>query len=208
VINGDNTLDSRAGYYYSESKDLHFIDSVVIVNPDYTIYADTLKYQTDSEVAHFFGPTQIISPDNYIYCENGWYDTRKNISQFNENVYYVPELGKAGISFDLQQGIYQGNNSGCGALMLAVALGCKKIGLLGYDFQIQQNGARVQTHWHDGYDRGTIRNMVRNLEKFRDCIEELGPCILEAGVSVYNLNPDSGLRCFEKISLDSFLSGD
>jgi hypothetical protein len=48
--------------------------------------------------------------------------------------------------------------------------------------------------------------MLRNLENFRDCIEELGPCLPEMGVSVYNLNPDSGLRCFEKISMESFLA--
>jgi lipopolysaccharide export system protein LptA len=87
MVNGDNTLDSRAGYYYSLSKSLYFRDSVVIVNPDYTIYADTLLYHTVSEIAYFLGPTRIISPDNFIYCENGWYDTQHNISQFNKNAY-------------------------------------------------------------------------------------------------------------------------
>jgi lipopolysaccharide export system protein LptA len=87
IVNGDNTLDSRAGYYYSRSKSLNFRDSVVIVNPDYTIYADTLRYHTVTEIAYFLGPTRIISPDNFIYCENGWYDTQQNISQFNKNAY-------------------------------------------------------------------------------------------------------------------------
>ncbi len=87
LVNGDNTLDSKRGYYYTESKTVYFMDSVIIVNPDYTIYADTLKYHTVTEVAHFLGPTEIISPDNYIYCENGWYDTKNNVSQFNENAY-------------------------------------------------------------------------------------------------------------------------
>ncbi len=87
IVNGDNTLESRAGYYYSRSKLLYFRDSVVIVNPEYTIYADTLRYHTVTEIAYFVGPTQIISPENYIYCENGWYDTQKNISQFNKNAY-------------------------------------------------------------------------------------------------------------------------
>jgi lipopolysaccharide assembly outer membrane protein LptD (OstA) len=87
IINGENTLDSRAGYYYSQTKSLNFRDSVVIVNPEYTIYADTLKYHTVSEIAYFLGPTRIISPENSIYCENGWYDTQKNISQFNKNAY-------------------------------------------------------------------------------------------------------------------------
>jgi len=87
IINGDNTLDSRKGYYYTRSKTVYFMDSVIIVNPDYTIYADTLQYHTETEVAYFLGPTEIISPDNYIYCENGWYDTKNNVSQFNENAY-------------------------------------------------------------------------------------------------------------------------
>jgi len=87
LVNGDNTLDSDKGYYYSNSKTVYFMDSVVIVNPDYTIYADTLRYHTVTEVAYFLGPTEIISPDNYIYCENGWYDTQNNISQFNKNAY-------------------------------------------------------------------------------------------------------------------------
>jgi lipopolysaccharide export system protein LptA len=87
IVNGDNTLDSRRGYYYSRKKTLYFMDSVIIVNPDYTIYADTLQYHTVTEVAYFLGPTRIVSPDNYIYCENGWYDTRNNRSQFNENAF-------------------------------------------------------------------------------------------------------------------------
>ena len=87
IVNGDNTLDSRAGYYYSRDKSLNFRDSVVIVNPEYTIYADTLRYHTVTEIAYFLGPTRIISPENFIYCENGWYDTQKNISQFNKNAY-------------------------------------------------------------------------------------------------------------------------
>ncbi len=87
LVNGDNILDSKKGYYYTRSKTVYFMDSVIIVNPDYTIYADTLQYHTETEVAYFLGPTEIISPDNYIYCENGWYDTKNNVSQFNENAY-------------------------------------------------------------------------------------------------------------------------
>jgi hypothetical protein len=90
--------------------------------------------------------------------------------------------------------------------MLAVALGCKKIGLLGYDFYIQQNGAKVKTHWHEGYGKVTMRSLVKNLDSFCKCIEEIGPSLDPLGVRVYNLNPDSGLRCFEKVSMESFLA--
>jgi hypothetical protein len=120
---------------------------------------------------------------------------------FNENVYYVPDLGRVGISFDLGMGIYKGNNSGCGALMLAVALGCTKIGLLGYDFKVQEDG---KTHCHSGYRDTTINKFQGRLDNFRGCMEEIGPLISELNVLVYNLNPDSALQCFEKITWDEF----
>jgi lipopolysaccharide export system protein LptA len=91
IINGDNTLVSRQGYYYTKEKNFFFKDSVVVINPDYTMYSDTLKYHTVSEVAYFLGPTDIISEENFIYCENGWYDTKNDISQFSKNAYLQNE---------------------------------------------------------------------------------------------------------------------
>ncbi|MGC9341285.1 MAG: OstA-like protein, partial [Bacteroidales bacterium] len=91
IINGNNTLESRQGYYYTKDKLFFFKDSVVVINPDYTMYSDTLKYNTITEVSYFLGPTDIISDENYIYCENGWYDTQNNISQFNKNAYLENE---------------------------------------------------------------------------------------------------------------------
>lgn len=91
IVNGNNTLVSKQGYYYTKQKLFFFKDSVVVINPDYTMYSDTLKYNTVTEVSYFLGPTDIISEENYIYCENGWYDTQKNISQFNKNAYLENE---------------------------------------------------------------------------------------------------------------------
>jgi lipopolysaccharide export system protein LptA len=91
IVNGNNTLESRQGYYYTKEKLFFFKDSVVVINPDYTMYSDTLKYNTVTEVAYFLGPTDIISEENFIYCENGWYDTQNNISQFNKNSYLENE---------------------------------------------------------------------------------------------------------------------
>jgi lipopolysaccharide export system protein LptA len=131
IVNGNNTLESRQGYYYTKEKLFFFKDSVVVINPDYTMYSDTLKYNTVTEVSYFLGPTDIISEENYIYCENGWYDTRKNISQFNkkaylenegkilkgDSIYYEREtgLGKAFYNVELidtsQNLILQGNKA-------------------------------------------------------------------------------------------------
>ena len=91
IVNGNNTLESKQGYYYTKQKLFFFKDSVVVINPDYTMYSDTLKYNTLTEVSYFLGPTDIISEENFIYCENGWYDTRNNISQFNKNAFLQSE---------------------------------------------------------------------------------------------------------------------
>ncbi len=87
ILNGDNKLRSRYGYYYSNEHYYIFKDSVVVENPDYTIYSDTLKYNTQTNTAFFLGPTEIISDSNYIYCENGWYNTETNISLLKKNAF-------------------------------------------------------------------------------------------------------------------------
>lgn len=85
ILNGDNTLTSRVGIYYSDRKMLHFRDSVKIVNPDYVMTADTMRYDTSREIVWFTGPTEAIGDSIYLYCENGWSDTRNDVSQLMKN---------------------------------------------------------------------------------------------------------------------------
>jgi len=85
ILNGDNTLTSIVGIYYSNLKMLHFRDSVKIVNPDYIMRADTMRYDTYNEIAWFAGPTEVTGDSIYLYCENGWSDTRNDISQLMIN---------------------------------------------------------------------------------------------------------------------------
>ncbi|MFH0865480.1 MAG: OstA-like protein [Bacteroidota bacterium] len=88
ITDPQNNLTSIIGYYYSDTKQFFFKDSVVLVNPQYTMKSDTLMYNTETEVSFFYGPTTIVSDSNFIYCENGWYDTKNDIAQFNENAYF------------------------------------------------------------------------------------------------------------------------
>jgi len=85
--NGEDTLISNFGYYYSKKNELFFKENVKIINPDYTITSDTLMHNLKSKVSNFYGPTEIVSDSNYIYCENGWYNHDKDISQFNQNAF-------------------------------------------------------------------------------------------------------------------------
>lgn len=123
---------------------------------------------------------------------------------YDESVYLVDWISKKSLSFDLKKGIYGGNNSGFGALALAIALGAKKIGLLGYDLKTKVAQGRIETHWHDGYSFQSKRHYQPKLDKFRMCFEEFAPAIAEAGIEVINLNPDSTLKCFPMGNMETF----
>jgi hypothetical protein len=111
-----------------------------------------------------------------------------------EYIYVVPVLqnykvGMTGFSFNLEDGVAHGNNSGFGALNLACLLDASPIYLLGYDMR-NDNG---RTHWHDGHPKKekdeSIPKLAHNFERWADEINKRW--------KVINLNPYSGLRCFE-----------
>lgn len=85
IVNGENTLDSKKGYYHTNTKDFFFREKVVLVNPDYIMRGDSLQYNTQSKISWFTGPTTIKGDETDIYAENGWYNTITDISEFNEN---------------------------------------------------------------------------------------------------------------------------
>ncbi len=87
IIDHDNVLTSKWGFYYADTKHFFFKDDVKLVNPEYTMDSDTLKYNTLTEIAHFFGPTTIISEENIIFCKNGWDDTKNDIAQFSREAF-------------------------------------------------------------------------------------------------------------------------
>jgi lipopolysaccharide export system protein LptA len=85
IINGENTLTSIIGIYYSSKNLFNFKDSVKIVNPDYIMTADTMDYNTKTETAFFTGPSELEGDSLYLYCEKGWYDTKNDISRIWDN---------------------------------------------------------------------------------------------------------------------------
>lgn len=85
LLNNQNKLTSRYGYFYTKTNQVYFKKDVLLINPEYTIDCDTLLYNTVSKTAWFLGPTHIKSDDNTIYCENGWYDTFRELSQFSRH---------------------------------------------------------------------------------------------------------------------------
>jgi hypothetical protein len=123
-------------------------------------------------------------------------------TNFGMDNFIVKRRAERSISLSLKRGIYGGNNSGFGALMLAIALGSKEIYLLGFDMKTQ--GER--THWHEGYPGQNKERMARVLPNFAKLFEEFAPHLSGQGIKIFNLNPDSALECFPKMLVSDVLT--
>jgi len=119
-----------------------------------------------------------------------------NPYKFNDKVYFVRRLNEQEVSSDLSRGIYAGNNSGFGALMLAIALGASPIFLLGFDFKIT-----ATTHYHSGYPGQDKEQLRSKLETFRKKFDTFPNW--PKNISIVNLNPDSALECFRKDTISN-----
>lgn len=108
IVDGENTLTSRLGYYYSSSHDMYFREKVLLINPRYRMEGDTLRYNTMDKVAYFLGPTYLHSKTNVIYCESGWYNTQNQTSSFHRNSYLQTETQRLkgdSVLYDRNSGI-------------------------------------------------------------------------------------------------------
>ena len=85
LVQGDNFLVSKMGFYNAASKIFTFRDSVRLRNPKYNIEADTLRYGSENRIAYFQGPTYIRSDSATIYCEKGNYDTYNDIAKLTKH---------------------------------------------------------------------------------------------------------------------------
>lgn len=94
-----------------------------------------------------------------------------------------------------------GNNGGHYAINLAVNFGFKRIVLIGFDMQHKNNSAK--THWHQEHIRETntqlyAGTMIPGMEKIVPFQEKLG-------FTVFNVNPDSAVKCFQFADITSFI---
>ena len=76
IVDTANTLTSKRGRYFMETKKYQFTDSVKIVNPKYLVESRHLDYYTTSRNAYMYGPSTITGDTYKIYCERGFYDTK------------------------------------------------------------------------------------------------------------------------------------
>lgn len=174
-------------------------------NPKINYAMDSVFYELVNKAPKSYSgdPIQYKLHDDWIHYKGIKLFLRLNKEyKFDPSVFYIDRLVDKMVSYDLRRGIYPGNNSGLGAIMLAVALGAKRIGLLGFDMTFSILNRK--THHYDGYKNQNINKFQEKLNKFNNLICELAPLISAEGVEVYNLNPGSNLGCFKKITIEEF----
>lgn len=156
------------------------LDPTVIFSIDSRFYswATGGKYGRDAQLAW-----------DHARARKIWLNTHKY--EFGPEVQRIPVTKELKDGESIATGMKMVNNSGLGALKLAVTLGANPIYLLGFD--LQESG-RFQQWWHDGHPM-LQRDSV--YEEFRQEFETYAPKLAEQGIRVINLNPNSALRCFE-----------
>lgn len=184
------------------------------VNKIFKLYDPTILYCMDRKFFAYIHSNEKIEGDENLL--DLWLNSKakkyfiasnskdKNTSTFfkNEPIEIVPRLQTKCISMDLKKGIFPSNNSGFGALMLAIALGYKTVYLLGYDMRIDEQ----HTHCHNGYPNQKMDNQQRHLESFKRSFYSFARDIEKAGIEVINLSPNSALDCFKKKNIKDVFS--
>lgn len=81
-----NYLFSKRGYYYHNTKDIFFKDSVYIKTDDSKIYSDSLLYNILTETISFYGNTKMIKEETTISGQFGWLDVKREKGYLYRNV--------------------------------------------------------------------------------------------------------------------------
>lgn len=108
----------------------------------------------------------------------------------------------------LETGLYYGGNVGMTAINLAEILGADPICLLGFDCNAEQQA----THCHDAYPPGwKLENIEERRKAYDRWIKEFDRIAPLIKASVWNLNLDSAINAFPKMTRDfalAYLRGD
>jgi lipopolysaccharide export system protein LptA len=91
LVNQENTLTSKNGYYFASTRDAYFRYDVVMITTDAIIKTDTLRYNSGTGISYFYGPTHIYAKKDkdVLYTENGTYDTKTEQAFFGKKNLYT-----------------------------------------------------------------------------------------------------------------------
>ncbi len=78
-INSKERITSKIGYFYPDTKNYHFQDSVKYTNESLMMTTDTLQFNYSEQKSYFFGTTKIKKDSVDIVSSYGWFHTKENI---------------------------------------------------------------------------------------------------------------------------------
>ena len=77
--NSKERITSKIGYFYPDTKNYYFQDSVKYTNESLTMTTDTLQFNYAQQKSYFFGKTKIKKDSADIVSSYGWFHTKKNL---------------------------------------------------------------------------------------------------------------------------------
>jgi len=75
-ITSNETLSSKVGYFYPDSKDFFFSGKVKYRKDSLNMTTDTLRFNYAKQITYFYGPTKINHGKTQMWCKKGWYDVQ------------------------------------------------------------------------------------------------------------------------------------
>ena len=90
MLQKENRLESRDGYYYADNRELIGVHDVEMKNPDYQLKSDSVSYNLDSEVARFYTRSYIWNKDDeFLTALKGSYDRKADLYTFTDQSYIL-----------------------------------------------------------------------------------------------------------------------
>lgn len=116
-------------------------------------------------------------------------------------VYRIPSNHTEGLG-DCFSNFVNGGNSGYAAIQLAILMGFKRIGLVGFDGAY---GEGKPTHYHTRYSHRVKDSTLDSFTRLLDSCAEMFRAI---GVEIVNLSPVSQLTCYPKVTIEEWNRAD
>ncbi len=92
LLNGENRLESKRGYYYGDEKRLVAVDEVQMRNEEYELKGDSVIYDMTTDNAYFFDRTNLWNRDGeYLYADRGEYRKADSLYVITRNGYLLTE---------------------------------------------------------------------------------------------------------------------
>lgn len=92
VFDGDNTIESYRGYFYTDQNLMVCVEKVQLKNSEYQMKADSLTYNTDTDEARFYTRSYIWNTKDEILTANqGVYNNQTKVYSFIDKAYIMTD---------------------------------------------------------------------------------------------------------------------